>query len=121
MVSGHVDGQGVVKKSRAVGQAHELVLEVPGNMAEAVIPKGSVTINGVSLTINWVKSRQFQVMLIPHTLAITTLGELCPRDRVNIETDLMAKHVIRVASLYFKDRGTPRSPPARAKRRTNRV
>lgn len=121
MVAGHVDGQGVVKSSRAVGQAHELVVEVAGNMAEALIPKGSVTINGVSLTVNWVKARQFQVMLIPHTLTMTTLGELCPRDRVNIETDLMAKHVIRVASLYLEARGTPRPTPARAKRRTNRV
>ena len=121
MVAGHVDGKGVVKVSRRVGQAHELVVQVPANLADALIPKGSVTINGVSLTINWVKARQFQVMLIPHTLAMTTLGELCPRDHVNIETDLMAKHVIRVASLYLEARGAPRPTPTRAKRRINRV
>ncbi|MDX2019803.1 MAG: riboflavin synthase [Deltaproteobacteria bacterium] len=121
MVSGHVDGQGVVKKSQAVGQAHELVVQLPAALAKAVIPKGSVAINGVSLTINWVKGRQFQVMLIPHTLAMTTLGELCPHDRVNIETDLMAKHVIRVTSLYLESRDTPQPSPTRAKRRTNRA
>jgi riboflavin synthase len=119
MVSGHVDGLGTVKTSQTVGAAHELVVHVPAALAEAVIPKGSVAINGVSLTVNWVKAKSFQVMLIPHTLAMTTLGELCPRDHVNIETDLMAKHVIRVASLYMKARKAPQK--GATKRRTARV
>jgi len=119
MVSGHVDGVGTVKTSRTVGAAHELVVQVPAALAEALISKGSVAINGVSLTVNWVKDKSFQVILIPHTLGMTTLGELCPRDHVNIETDLMAKHVIRVASLYMKARKAP--PKGATKRRTARV
>lgn len=102
MVAGHVDGVGTVKVSRNVGAAHELVVQVPAALSEALIPKGSVAIDGVSLTVNWVKGSRFGVMLIPHTLAATGLGKLCPHDRVNIETDLMAKHVIRVANLYLK-------------------
>ena len=104
LVAGHVDGQALVRKSVPMGHAHELVLEAPAALASGLVPKGSVTLDGVSLTINWVKRRTFQVMLIPHTLALTTLGERRAGDRVNIETDLMAKHVVRVLALHLEAR-----------------
>lgn len=116
MVAGHVDGLARVIESTPRGEAHELVLEAPGDLVSALVPKGSVTLDGVSLTVNWVKGRRFQVMLIPHTLSLTTLGRRAAGDHVNIETDLMAKHVIRVVELYMKAHqarprtGGPRKP-----------
>lgn len=127
LVAGHVDGIANVVKSHPVGLAHELVLDAPAQLASALVAKGSVTLDGVSLTVNWVKRRRFQVMLIPHTLAMTTLGERRAGDHVNIETDLMAKHVIRVLDLHLgaqKQRprpGAKKPTKARAKQqRTGR-
>ena len=114
LVAGHVDGRALVVKSQPVGQAHELVLEAPAKLAAALVPKGSVTLDGVSLTVNWVKRSSFQVMLIPHTLAVTTMGERRAGDHVNIETDLMAKHVIQVLALHLEAR-EKRLRPRRAK------
>ncbi|MCG5054549.1 MAG: riboflavin synthase [Myxococcales bacterium] len=96
LVSGHVDDVGHVVRAQTLGDARELVIEVPAAQAPALAPKGSVTVDGVSLTVNWVDENRFQVVLIPHTLSVTTLGERHAGDRVNIETDLMAKHVLRV-------------------------
>ncbi len=113
LVAGHVDGLAKVVKSQPTGLAHELVLEAPSELVAALVPKGSVTLDGVSLTVNWVKQRRFQVMLIPHTLAMTTLGERHAGDHVNIETDLMAKHVIRVLELHLSAQKQRPRPGAR--------
>lgn len=96
LVSGHVDATGVVRAATRRGDALGLTVEVPASIAPYLAPKGSITIAGVSLTINAVTGRRFSVMLIPHTLAVTTLGERRAGDRVNIEADLIAKQIARL-------------------------
>jgi riboflavin synthase len=96
LVAGHVDGVARVEHVRPRGEAVELTLSAPAGLSAYLAPKGSVAIDGVSLTVNGVAGRSFSVMLIPHTLAVTKLGRLRPGDKVNIETDLLAKHVARL-------------------------
>lgn len=96
LVAGHVDGVGRIKARRDRGDALELRIEAPKALALYFAPKGSVTLDGVSLTVNEVKGSIFSVTLIPHTLAVTCLGERRVGDRVNIEADLIAKHVARL-------------------------
>jgi riboflavin synthase len=71
-------------------------LEAPADLARYIAEKGSVSLDGVSLTVNRVESRRFDVMLIPHTLAVTTWAERRPGDRVNLEVDLLARHLERL-------------------------
>jgi len=90
LVTGHVDGVGVVlKHSRGF-----LQVKAPKELSRYVARKGSICIDGVSLTVNRVKGRTFDVNLIPHTLKVTTLGRLAPGDRVNLEVDLVARYVL---------------------------
>lgn len=96
LVAGHVDGVGRVVARVPRGRALALAVALPRALARLVAPKGSITIDGVSLTVNRVHGAVVEVLLIPHTLAVTTLGERRPGGRVNIETDLVAKHVDRV-------------------------
>jgi riboflavin synthase len=95
LMSGHVDGVGVVKRGEPVAQAGSVLLEVdvPNELARFIAPKGSIAINGVSLTVNAVHGSHFSVNLIPHTLAVTTLGSLRGGERVNLEVDLIARYV----------------------------
>jgi riboflavin synthase len=104
LVAGHVDGIGTVAQARKVGGALELVVTVPASLAAFLTPKGSVTIDGVSLTVNRCTGNRFSVMLIPHTLKITALGGLVAGDHVNIETDWIAKHVITTVERLFPTR-----------------
>jgi riboflavin synthase len=103
MVSGHVDGLGVVKKFAQVAESWELVIEAPKDLAKYFAYKGSVTINGVSLTVNSVDDKaegcQFSINLIPHTIAVTTLKHLKEGAKVNLEVDLIARYVERMLSL----------------------
>ena len=103
MVSGHVDGLGVVRKFAPVAESHELVIEAPRELAKYFAYKGSVTVNGVSLTVNQVTDTaqgcQFSINLIPHTVAVTTLRHLAPGSQVNLEVDLIARYVERMMSL----------------------
>ncbi len=103
MVSGHVDGLGVVKKFAPVGESYELVLEAPRDLAKYFAYKGSVTVNGVSLTVNDVKDTaigcEFSINLIPHTIAVTTLKHLSPGSKVNLEVDLIARYVERMMNM----------------------
>ncbi|MCS7100647.1 MAG: riboflavin synthase [Burkholderiaceae bacterium] len=103
LVSGHVDGTGVVIACAPRGESHELVIEAPRELARYLAYKGSVAVNGVSLTINRVEDLpagcRFVVNLIPHTWAVTTLKELVPGARVNLEVDLIARYVERMLSL----------------------
>ena len=98
LVAGHVDGVGIVRGMRPVAEAGSVTLEVevPPALARFVAPKGSIAVQGVSLTVNVVDGARFQVNLIPHTLAVTTLGRLAPGARVNLEADLIARYLARL-------------------------
>ena len=96
LVSGHVDGVGTITARRAVGDALELEVRAPASVVPTLVPKGSITVAGASLTINTVAGDRFGVTLIPHTLAVTTLGALDVGASVNLEGDLIAKHVDRL-------------------------
>jgi len=93
MVSGHVDDQGRVEDRCSEGDFTLFTFSLSRSLAKYVIEKGSVAINGVSLTVNSCEGDRFTVSIIPHTLAVTTLGELKPGDRVNIEVDIIGKYV----------------------------
>ena len=96
LVQGHVDGVGEVRDVRESGRtAAEVTFGLPDGTARYVVEKGSIAVDGVSLTVAGVGDDWFGVALIPHTLEVTTLGELRPGDRVNLEVDLMAKYVER--------------------------
>jgi len=101
LVTGHVDGVGEVVGRRELGAALELDIAAPAEVAATLVPKGSVTVAGASLTINAVAGDTFSVTLIPHTLAVTTLGALAVGARVNLEGDLIAKHVDRLVHHYI--------------------
>jgi riboflavin synthase len=97
MVSGHVDGSGHLLSRRGDARSERFEFELPANLARYVAMKGSVCIDGVSLTVNDVEGTRFSVCLIPHTLDVTTLGMLQPGDPVNIEVDLIARYLERLA------------------------
>lgn len=96
LVSGHVDGVGTVVKFDRIGESHELVIAAPKKLAKYIARKGSVTVDGVSLTTNKVKGRTFSINLIPHTVQVTTLKHLHPGAQVNLEVDLIARYVERM-------------------------
>jgi riboflavin synthase len=97
MVSGHVDGLAHILAVKPDGESVRFSFEVPANLARFVAPKGSVALDGTSLTVNEVSANTFGVNLIPHTLAVTTWGAAKPGDAVNFEVDLMARYVARLA------------------------
>ncbi len=96
LVLGHVDGVGKVRARRQQGDALILAIEVPKELEPYCVPKGSIAVDGVSLTINTVPGSTFEVVLIPHTVQATTLGTRHPGARVNIETDIIGKYVARL-------------------------
>jgi riboflavin synthase len=96
LMSGHVDGVGIVTRTKAAGSNRMLAVAVPKALAKYVARKGSITVNGVSLTVNQVDGAAFEVNLIPHTLAATNLGALRQGDKVNLEVDLLARYVERL-------------------------
>ena len=93
LVQGHVDGVGRVAERRREGEWEVVWFSCPANLAVQMVSKGSVAVDGVSLTVVDVTGDRFSVALIPHTLAVTTLGFKRPGDSVNLETDLFAKYV----------------------------
>jgi riboflavin synthase len=96
LVTGHVDGIGVVRELRS-GPAHiQLKFELPGALSRFVIEKGSIAVDGVSLTVNSVQGSTFTVNVIPHTAKETTLAALKVGDKVNVETDIIGKYVARL-------------------------
>lgn len=97
LVGGHVDGIGRVVRSDAAGDNRRIMIEAPHELARYIARKGSVAVNGVSLTVNAVDGARFEVNLIPHTLAATNLGELAAGARVNIEADTLARYAERLA------------------------
>lgn len=96
LMSGHVDGTGSVTAFDAAGDNRRLEVEAPAAIARYIARKGSITIDGVSLTVNAVAGRRFEVNLIPHTLGATTLQHLKPGARVNLEADLLARYIERL-------------------------
>lgn len=95
LVSGHVDATGVISGREAVGNATLVTVEVPPDVARYIIPKGSVAVDGISLTVNQCDERSFNVSIIPHTGLVTTIGFKKTGERVNIETDMIGKYVER--------------------------
>ena len=93
-VTGHIDGTGVFKKRVSIPNYIEWRIAVEPRLARYIIPKGSVTIDGVSLTVGEVKKKYFSVYLIPHTLEVTTFGKKRVGEIVNIETDVLAKYIL---------------------------
>ncbi|GAB2913426.1 riboflavin synthase [Paraburkholderia jirisanensis] len=102
IVSGHVDGLGTVTHFAPVGESHELRVLAPKDIGRYLAYKGSITVNGVSLTVNSVKDRddgcEFSINLIPHTVQVTTLRHLKAGSQVNLEIDLIARYVERMLS-----------------------
>lgn len=96
LVSGHVDGVAQVAGRRADGDSTRVSVAAPAALARFLAGKGSVALDGVSLTVNEVTGDSFGVCVIPHTAAVTTLGELQPGDRVNLEIDMLARYVARL-------------------------
>jgi riboflavin synthase len=95
IVSGHVDGVGEVVSVEAEGGSHRVRIRVPRPLHRVIAPKGSMTVEGVSLTVNEVEDDVFGVNIIPHTWDVTTLGQLTPGDRVNLEIDMLARYLAR--------------------------
>jgi riboflavin synthase len=96
LVTGHVDGVGEVVSVTPEGDNRRLAFRIPRELSRYVARKGSITVNGVSLTVNRVEDDVFAVNLIPHTLAMTNLGALASGSRVNLEVDLIARYVERM-------------------------
>lgn len=96
MVSGHVDGMARVMDIKGEGDATRFVLQAPHTLEKFIVPKGSVTLDGTSLTVNGVENSIFDVLLIRHTLEVTTWGQLQIDDMINIEVDQMARYLVRL-------------------------
>lgn len=96
VVSGHVDGTALIVDVRADGDSRRFLLEAPEHLALYIAPKGSVALDGTSLTVNEVAGNRFGVNLIPHTLTVTTWGAKTPGARVNLEVDQFARYVARL-------------------------
>ena len=95
LVTGHVDGVGELIGIEEIAGSHKLRFRAPSEMAFGIAPKGSITIDGVSLTVNDVQVNEFEVNIIPHTWQVTTLGKLQLGSKVNLEIDLIARYVAR--------------------------
>jgi riboflavin synthase len=96
IVQGHVDGVGRVLRLEPEGEGARLTVEAPPELLRYVVEKGSITVEGVSLTIAALAADSFEIALVPHTLQVTTLGSLAPDDEVNLEVDVLAKYVERL-------------------------
>jgi riboflavin synthase len=96
IVAGHVDGIAVLAERADLESMARLVFRAPGPLSGFIAAKGSVALDGVSLTVNEVAGDEFSVLIIPHTLAVTTFGALATGDPVNLEVDLMARYVARL-------------------------
>ena len=96
IVAGHVDDVGRIVEIHADGQSRRFAVEVPRELAPYIASKGSITLDGISLTVNEVQKTSFGINIIPHTLTHTTLGAKKPGDRVNLEVDVFARYVARL-------------------------
>ena len=96
IVSGHVDGLGEIIDITRDGDGHRVVIDAPSDLAHLIAPKGSVTLEGISLTVNEVDGRRFGIMVIPHTWDNTTLKHRQSGDKINLEADMLARYVARI-------------------------
>jgi len=103
LVTGHIDGKAWLVSRHEDARAERFEFEVPDRLARYIAKKGSVCIDGVSLTVNEVDGSKFTVCLIPHTLEITTLGSLEAGDEVNLEVDLIARYLERLMAPQYQD------------------
>jgi riboflavin synthase len=103
LVSGHIDGVGSLRKKTRKGNAWILSISVPETLSRYIIEKGSIAVDGVSLTINQCSATQVEVSIIPHTAGMTTVGIKHPGDPVNIETDMIGKYVEKLIAPYTHD------------------
>lgn len=104
LVSGHIDGTGTIVQKKPVGNAVIVVIKVPESLSRYMIQKGSVAVDGISLTINQCSAGNFEVSIIPHTAGLTTIGFKTAGASVNIETDMIGKYVER----FLTPHGQPR-------------
>jgi riboflavin synthase len=110
-VQGHVDGMGTVDEIRPESESHWVTIAFPPALAPYFIRKGSVAVDGVSLTVAGLGEKQFDVQVIPHTWTRTTLSTLRLNDRVNLECDMLGKYVIRAAGLAGLGEGRRQADP----------
>jgi len=108
LVSGHVDGIGTVVERRGDGRSERFRLRAPAGLAHYIAAKGSICVDGISLTVNTVDGAEFELNIVPHTLATTTLGSLRPGSHVNLEVDLVARYLER---LLLGERAALATPP----------
>ncbi|MEM9425546.1 MAG: riboflavin synthase [Pseudomonadota bacterium] len=99
IVSGHVDGVATVVEMQDEGDSTRVVFEAPADLARFIAPKGSVALNGTSLTVNEVDGNRFGINFIPHTKAVTTWGRTAVGDAINLEIDTLARYVARLAEM----------------------
>jgi riboflavin synthase len=99
IVAGHVDGTGRILDRRADGASQRFTVEAPAELAQYLATKGSIALDGISLTVNEVAQNRFGINIVPHTLTHTTLGAKKPGDRVNLEADVFARYVVRAMEL----------------------
>ncbi len=97
IVSGHVDGVALVESLQDEGDSTRITLRAPATLARFIAPKGSVALNGTSLTVNEVDGVRFGINVIPHTQAVTTWGQVAAGDAINLEIDTLARYVARLA------------------------
>jgi riboflavin synthase len=96
MVSGHVDGKAVVTRIEQEGDSYLLAFDIPSHLAPFIAAKGSVALDGISLTVNRVDGTEFEIMVIPHTWSHTTLAHAKPGGEINLEVDMLARYVARM-------------------------
>ena len=120
LVMGHVDGVGKIVDRRPEGRSVRFSVEAPSVLAKYIAEKGSICVDGVSLTVNAVAGSSFEVNIIPHTLARTTLGRLNVGDHVNLETDLIARYLERLLLEDPQHRGSTITPDFLAEHGFNR-
>jgi riboflavin synthase len=96
IVAGHVDGVAQILAITPEGESRRMMIEAPDALSQYIAPKGSVALDGVSLTVNEVDGARFSINVIPHTLSVTTLGLAGPGTRLNFEADLLARYVARL-------------------------
>ncbi len=102
LVTGHVDTTGKVKSIQKEGSSYQLVISYPVEYDKFLVEKGSVAIDGISLTVNETKSGYFTVQIIPHTFNVTTIKRMAPGYTVNLEFDIIGKYVVKVVENYLK-------------------
>jgi riboflavin synthase len=106
LVSGHVDGVGEVKRRWSDGRSERFCIAAPAGLAKYIAEKGSICVDGISLTVNAVKGNEFELNIVPHTLAQTTMGDFKPGRRVNLEVDIIARYLERLLGAGEAEQGT---------------